>query len=159
MQSYKRGITVSILQLSHSKVAQPKSGAFRSQVCLSFRFIMWSAGTTKSTILQILFLLLIIMRSGLLAGIIIIIIIIIGSHLMFRLVVWFYSISTHFVRIRDVALKTYQRWWMIGRSGERGSGISVLAARHDDVDDFYKSICEKNIFWSFISRKYCYLHR
>ena len=24
---------------------------------------------------------------------------------------------------------------MIGRSGERGSGISVLAARHDDEDD------------------------
>ena len=24
---------------------------------------------------------------------------------------------------------------MIGRSGERGSGISVLAARHDDGDD------------------------
>ncbi len=25
---------------------------------------------------------------------------------------------------------------MIGRSGERGSGISVLAARHDDDDSF-----------------------
>ena len=36
---------------------------------LSFRFILWSAGTAKSTILQILFFLLIIMRSGLLAGI------------------------------------------------------------------------------------------
>ena len=36
---------------------------------LSFRFIPWSAGTAKSTILQILFLFLIIMRSGLLAGI------------------------------------------------------------------------------------------
>ena len=36
---------------------------------LSFRFILWSAGTAKSTILQILFLLSIIMRSGLLAGI------------------------------------------------------------------------------------------
>ena len=24
---------------------------------------------------------------------------------------------------------------MIGRSGERGSGISMLAARHDDDDD------------------------
>ena len=35
----------------------------------SFRFILWSAGTAKSTILQILFLLLIIMRPGLLAGI------------------------------------------------------------------------------------------
>ena len=32
----------------------------------------------------------------------------------------------------DIALKTCQWWWMIGRSGERGSGISVLVARHDD---------------------------
>ena len=39
------------------------------------------------------------------------------------------------VRIRDVALKTCQRRWTIGRSGERGSGISVLASRHDDYDD------------------------
>ena len=29
---------------------------------------------------------------------------------------------------------TCQKRWMIGRSGERGSGISVLAARHDDDD-------------------------
>ena len=36
------------------------------------------------------------------------------------------------MRIRDVALKTCQRRWTIGRSGERGSGISVLAAWHDD---------------------------
>ena len=36
---------------------------------LSFRFILWSTGTAKSTILQILFLLLIIMWSGLLPGI------------------------------------------------------------------------------------------
>ena len=40
-----------------------------------------------------------------------------------------YSIS---VRIRDVALKTCQRRWTIERSGDRGSGISMLAARHDD---------------------------
>ena len=39
-----------------------------------------------------------------------------------------------YVRIRDVALKTCQGRWMIGKSGERGSGISVLAARHDDDD-------------------------
>ena len=36
---------------------------------LSFTFILWSAGTAKSTILQILFFLLIIIRSGLLARI------------------------------------------------------------------------------------------
>ena len=35
------------------------------------------------------------------------------------------------VKIRDVALETGQRRWTIGRSGERGSEISVLAARHD----------------------------
>ena len=35
----------------------------------SFRFILWSTGTAKSTIFQILFFLLIIIRSGLLAGI------------------------------------------------------------------------------------------
>ena len=27
------------------------------------------------------------------------------------------------------------RRWTIGKSGERGSGISVLPARHDDDDD------------------------
>ena len=40
-----------------------------------------------------------------------------------------------YVRIRDVVLKTWQRWWAIGRSGERGSGISESVARHDDDDD------------------------
>ena len=40
-----------------------------------------------------------------------------------------------YVRIRDVAMKTCQRRWTIGRMGERGSGISMLAARHDDDDD------------------------
>ena len=37
-----------------------------------------------------------------------------------------------YVRIRDVALKTSQRRWTIERSGERGSGISVLMARSRD---------------------------
>ena len=40
-----------------------------------------------------------------------------------------------YVRIPNVALKTCQKRWMIGRIGERGSGISMLAARHDDDDD------------------------
>ena len=31
---------------------------------------------------------------------------------------------------------------MIGRSGERGLGISVLAARHDDDDDDIKMLCD-----------------
>ena len=42
---------------------------------------------------------------------------------------------SNYVRTRDVDLKTCQRRWTIGRSGERGSGISVLAARHNDDDD------------------------
>ena len=44
-----------------------------------------------------------------------------------------------YVMIRDVTLKTCRRRWMIGRRGERGSGISVPAARHDD-DDFYANL-------------------
>ena len=60
------------------------------------------------------------------------------------------------VRIRDVALRTYQKRWMIGRSGERWSGISVLAARHDDDDDDIH-ICRKRKIYPdwFIS----FLHR
>ena len=41
------------------------------------------------------------------------------------------------VRIRDGALKTCQRRWTIGKSDERGSGISVLAAWHDDMMVIY----------------------
>ena len=36
------------------------------------------------------------------------------------------------VRIRDVAQSTCQKHGTIRRSGERGSGISVLVARQDD---------------------------
>ena len=41
-----------------------------------------------------------------------------------------------YVRIRDVVLKTCRRRCTIGRSDERGSGISVPVARHDD-DNIY----------------------
>ena len=47
-------------------------------------------------------------------------------------------------RVRDVDLKTCQTRWTIARSGERGSGISVLAARHDDNDD--ESLSEFRVF-------------
>ena len=40
-----------------------------------------------------------------------------------------------YVRIQVVVLKTCLGRWTIGRSGERGSGISVLPARYDDYDD------------------------
>ena len=39
------------------------------------------------------------------------------------------------VKIRDVALRTCQKRWTIGRSDERGSEISVLVARQDDDDE------------------------
>ena len=42
---------------------------------------------------------------------------------------------SNYVRIQDVVLKTCLRRWTIGKSDERGSGISVLLARHDDDDD------------------------
>ena len=38
---------------------------------------------------------------------------------------------SNYVRIRDVVQKTCLRRWTIGKSGERGSGIFVLPARHD----------------------------
>ena len=42
-----------------------------------------------------------------------------------------------YVRIQDVVLKTYLGRWTIGRSGERGSGISVLPARFEMMIDIY----------------------
>ena len=45
------------------------------------------------------------------------------------------NLYSSYVRIQDVTQKTCQSRWKIGRNGERGSGKSVLAARHDDNDD------------------------
>ena len=55
--------------------------------------------------------------------------------------------TSSYVRIRDVTLKTCQKRWMIGRSGERGSGIFVLEARHDDGED---DMVSRNNFYSII---------
>ena len=59
-----------------------------------------------------------------------------------------------YVGIRDVALKTYQRRWTIGRSGERVSGISVPGVRHDDNDDDDDFVLVVNEF-DLQSRKSC----
>ena len=61
-----------------------------------------------------------------------------------------------YVRIRRVAPKTCQKRWMIGRSGERGSEISVLTARHDDDDDddTYESV---NMIITAIQQYYLYV--
>ena len=50
------------------------------------------------------------------------------------------------VMIRDVVLKTYLGRWTIGRIGEKGSGISVLAARLDDDDDEVHHKYKKKIY-------------
>ena len=52
---------------------------------------------------------------------------------------------SNYVRIWDVVQKTCLRRWTIGKSGERGSGISVLPARHDDDDDDLQKILLKTI--------------
>ena len=39
------------------------------------------------------------------------------------------------VPIQDVAWKTFRERWTVETGGERGSGRSVLAARHNDDDD------------------------
>ena len=54
-----------------------------------------------------------------------------------------------YVRIQVVILKTCLGRWTIGRSGERGSGISVLPARYDDDDDDLSSINLSSIVFVF----------
>ena len=43
-------------------------------------------------------------------------------------------INNSSVPIQDIALKTTGERWTIETGGERGSGRSVVAARHDDDD-------------------------
>ena len=63
------------------------------------------------------------------------------------------------VRIRDVALGICQKRWTIGRSGEKGSGISVLAARHDDCFyEIYLLIRFLFVFISFLFISYTFIH-
>ena len=44
------------------------------------------------------------------------------------------------VPLRYVVQKTYRKQWTIEKSGEKGSGISVLMALHDDDDDYRTSV-------------------
>ena len=48
---------------------------------------------------------------------------------------------SNYVRIRDVVQKTCQRRWTIGKSGERGSEISVPPARHYYYYYYYYWFC------------------
>ena len=68
-----------------------------------------------------------------------------------------HTFSTY-VRIWDVALKICQRRWTIERNGERGSGISVLAARHDDDIYIYiysKLVCLATLMSSDRTKQIC----
>ena len=56
---------------------------------------------------------------------------------------------SNYVRTQDVTLKTCRRRWTIGRSGERVSGISVPAARHDDDADDVSSLSPDNLHLLF----------
>ena len=49
-------------------------------------------------------------------------------------------IYNSFVKIQDVALKTFRERWSIETGDERGLGRSVLAARQDDDDDFFRDV-------------------
>ena len=62
-----------------------------------------------------------------------------------------------YVRIRDVVLKIYLGRRMIGRSGERGSGISVLPALYDDDDD--DDDIHFNIYKLTTLRKFCFTEK
>ena len=53
------------------------------------------------------------------------------------------------VLIQDVALKTYRERWMIETGGERGSGRSMLAAWHDNDDEWCVNLSKK---WSILFR-------
>ena len=66
-----------------------------------------------------------------------------------------------YVRIQDVAMKTCQRRWMIGKSRERGSWISVLVARHDndDIDIFIIAHIYIYIYHCLLRYIYHYLYR
>ena len=61
-----------------------------------------------------------------------------------------------YVRIRDVVLKTYLGLWTIGRSGERGSGISVLPTRYDDDDYSVEEPVCRGWKWTFPTRIHMY---
>ena len=52
---------------------------------------------------------------------------------------------SNYVRIRDVVQRACRRRWTIGKSGERGSGISVLLARHGDISQHLKTVGEDDI--------------
>ena len=62
-------ICVIVTCMFHSFFSSLARSRYLSFFSHSFCFILWSAGTAKSTILQVLFFLLIIIKSGLLAGI------------------------------------------------------------------------------------------
>ena len=64
-----------------------------------------------------------------------------------------------YVKIRDVVQKTCRRRWTIGKSGERGSGISMQAARHDDDDEILFAYTFRSTHTHTHTRMYIYILR
>ena len=60
------------------------------------------------------------------------------------------------VPIQDVALKTYRKRLTIEKGGGRGSGRSVLMARHDDDDDDDFQTIQFSINTQFNCQKHFY---
>ena len=54
-----------------------------------------------------------------------------------------------YVRTRVVILKTCRRRWVIGRNGERRSGISAQEARHDEWWYIYIYLCVCVCVWAY----------
>ena len=48
-----------------------------------------------------------------------------------------YRLYNSSVPIQDIPLKTCRKQWTIEKGGEKESGRSMLAARHDDDDEIY----------------------
>ena len=57
--------------------------------------------------------------------------------------------------IQDVVLETYRERWTIETGGKRGSGRSVLAAWHDDDDDFQPKSQYYESSWVTLLVLYC----
>ena len=69
-----------------------------------------------------------------------------------------------YVRIQDLALRTYQKQWTIGRSGERGSEISVLVmiciskSQRSSYTSFSRMDSRLCIYHLFVSSNLNFLH-
>ena len=63
--------------------------------------------------------------------------------------------------VQDIVLETSQEQWTIETGGEKGSGRSVMAARHDDDDLFAKKLIQarlKMLSTKIVKKSYIYVY-